>query len=271
MMGIIFDCDGTLIDSEYSHFLSWKAAINKRGGDLNSEDFFSLSGQSAEFISQKLLERFKLDSAETLLEDKRIAYRALQKKGIPSIKRTLNFLHQLASQKSELEIKLAVASAAEKEEIIANLNHLGITHFFDAIVSGSNDLIHYQDPEGVNKPKPYIYLHAAKLLSRPPSQCIAFEDSLTGVLSASSAGLVTFAVPNIHTRHHDFSKATFIIDPHIDIEISEFFQKIRNFVNAKPDGHNPIQNRPMAGPNNNRNNDNNPDNRDRNKDRRHRD
>ena len=113
-----------------------------------------------------------------------------------------------------------------KKEILINLKDHEIIDAFDVVVSGQDDLSHYLDPEGVNKPKPYIYLHAAKLLGLEPSECVAFEDSYTGLLAASKAGLITFAVPNTFTREQDFSLATFKIEPHEEINMEEFFQKL---------------------------------------------
>ena len=83
MIGIIFDCDETLIDSEYAHYLSWQEALKKRGVSIETEDFFSLSGNSGEHIAKILLERFELDSVEAILADKRLAYHEIHKRGIP--------------------------------------------------------------------------------------------------------------------------------------------------------------------------------------------
>lgn len=227
-IGIIFDCDGTLIDSEYYHFLSWQEALLKRGCDLTEEEYFLLSGKSAIYISEKLFEKAKVDSAEMICEDKKEAYRRLQKNGIPSIDRTIKFVHQLAKYKEELGIKLGLASAGYKDEIMINLDHLGLIDVFDVIISGMDDLNHFQDPEGVNKPKPYIYLHTARLLGLDPSQCVVFEDSANGLLASVRAGMITFAVPNNFTKHHDFSSAIAIIEPTNDIDLCEFFKTINN-------------------------------------------
>jgi HAD superfamily hydrolase (TIGR01509 family) len=226
MIGIIFDCDGTLIDSELAHFLSWQKALQKRGNVLTEEEYYLFPGNSGAYISQKLHERTLVDSPFAIRADKNETYLQLHREGIPPIERTVKFVRQLYEQKERLGIKLAVASAAHKAEILLNIEHLGLRDHFDAIVSGADDLSHYDDPEGVNKPKPYIYLHTAKLLGLEPSQCIAFEDSNSGVLAATRAGMITFAVPNAFTKRQDFSQANFVIDPSVDIDFDEFFQKI---------------------------------------------
>lgn len=69
---------------------------------------------------------------------------------------------------------------------------------FDVIVSVA-DLAEYTDLEGINKPKPYIYLQTAKLLGLHPEQCAAIEDSRTGISSAVNAGCISVAVRNAYT------------------------------------------------------------------------
>jgi beta-phosphoglucomutase len=226
MLGVIFDCDGTLIDSEYAHFLSWKSVLNKRGYPFTEEECRPFSGFSGPYVSQKLVEKYPKESPDSLLLEKKQVFLELQKKGFPPIERTVKFLFALANQKEHFNIKLALASAATREEILNHLNQLGCTHFFDAIISGHDDLEEYCDPEGVNKPKPYIYQHAAKSLNLHPTHCAAFEDTHAGVVAASTAGLVTFAVPNAFTQGHDFSKAHYVIEPHEEIDIDLFFSKL---------------------------------------------
>jgi beta-phosphoglucomutase-like phosphatase (HAD superfamily) len=58
------------------------------------------------------------------------------------------------------------------------------------------------------KPAPDIFLAAAQQLGATPSQCVVLEDAEKGVIAANLAGMRCIAIPNNHTRHHDFSKAT---------------------------------------------------------------
>jgi HAD superfamily hydrolase (TIGR01509 family) len=226
MIGIIFDCDGTLIDSEHAYYLSWQEALKARGSSITLEEYSTFAGYCGAHIAQKLHERVNVDSAEAILEHTRKAFRETHKHAVTPIERMLNFVRQLAQQKQKLNLKMGVASAAGKEELLFNLERQGLIEIFDIIVSGKDDLQDYSDPEGVNKPKPYIYLHAAHLLGLHPSRCVAFEDSGPGVLAAVRAGVLTFAVPNTFTRNHDFSPAAFIMDPSAEIDIEEFFKKI---------------------------------------------
>lgn len=61
------------------------------------------------------------------------------------------------------------------------------------------------------KPQPDIYLRALHLLDLAPGQCVAFEDSQTGVMAAKRAGLYAVAIPHEMSREHDFSGADALI------------------------------------------------------------
>ncbi len=225
---VLFDCDGTLVDTEYGHYLGLKLALNELGSDLTFDDYSQCvdvgnpGGTSAQLIAEKS----GIDCTDFLLERKREHYVRLCKAGFPPLIQTVNFLKTLASEKESLGIKIGVCSAANKEEIFAHLKHLQIEHLLDMVLSGSDDLDDYTDPEGVNKPKPYIYLHAMKLLGVAPEETVVIEDSRAGSLAGVSAGCFTIAIPNDHTRHHDFSHSHWQLDSFAELDIQSFFQTI---------------------------------------------
>lgn len=223
MIGVVFDCDGTLVDTEPLHFLSWQQALAERGISFTQEDCSLISGLSGIEIAK----RFDLQNPEILFDDKRKHYEKLQKKGVAPIHRTVNFVKKIYELKDFLGLKFAVASAAHKEEILINLTQIGLENYFEVIISGQNDLSHFSDPEGTNKPKPYIYLHTAHLLGLSPHMCMAFEDTQFGVDAAASAGFITFAVPSSFTKTQNFSKAHYLISSEEDLEISDILYKMK--------------------------------------------
>ncbi len=223
---VLFDCDGTLVDSEYAHYMGWKQALNDLGSDLILEDYYQYAGKSAETNAKLLAEKMGRNCADDLLKRKTEYYRGLCKTGLPPIQNTIAFLKSLASKKDSLGIKIGVCSASRKEEILSHLKHLEIDHLFDVVLSGQGDLHEYSDPEGVNKPKPYIYLHAMKLLGVSPSETVVIEDSASGATAGVSAGCFTIAVPNNYTKHHDFSHTHWQLDSFSEIEVADFLNKV---------------------------------------------
>lgn len=225
----IFDCDGTLVESEEAHLLSWQKAAKEFGCSLPYEDYLIFVGKSDAAVAEFVSEKIDVSPAK-LYERKREIFFEYQNDGLPPISATIAFLHLLIASKDKLGLKLAVASAAGKREILRNLQSLKVDNAFDVVLSGQEDLDEYNDPEGVNKPKPYIYLHAAKLLGVNPSECIAIEDSHTGVAAGTSAGCFTIAIPNYHSQNHDFSAAHLIIDKLSDFSVEDLLKMVKSRV-----------------------------------------
>jgi beta-phosphoglucomutase-like phosphatase (HAD superfamily) len=223
---IIFDCDGTLVDSEHSHYLAWQYAFQQQGFELDRELYSTFVGKGHLTVLKMAIAFIGFDCTEELSNDKNMYFHKLQMEGIPPIKSTVDFLHLLFQEKKKYGLKLAVASGAKKEEILRNLRNLGIEDYFDVVLSGYDDLGEYQDPEGTNKPKPYVYLKTAKILNLAPEECVAIEDSRTGVSSAVTAGCITIAIPNSYTQQQDLSHADMQIESLASFSVEDFFNLI---------------------------------------------
>ena len=98
---------------------------------------------------------------------------------------------------------LGVASASDRKWIFRWLTSFDLETYFQVIASG--------DDIARNKPAPDVYLFAANQMGVQPENCLVFEDSLTGVQAAKSAGMTVIAVPNIITKALDFSQADGVI------------------------------------------------------------
>ena len=237
---VIFDCDGTLVDTESVLCEAWKFAFQQQGYNLTEREYWEIIHQNAIaghplgrlIIAEVGCKILNKKCEEELLQDMEnyIADVKTKNRGFPPVEATLNFLHDLAKLKEDLGIKIGLASGNSKKNILFHLKDFDVVSYFDVILSGSEDLSDYQDDEGTNKPKPYIYQQAAKLLGVLPSECVAIEDSGTGVYSAASAGCITIAIPNIGTTYHDFSRAHLKIESFSGIDVQNFFELIRNAV-----------------------------------------
>lgn len=225
---IFFDCDGTIVDSENAHYLAWQYALKKQGSDLTIEDYYAYVGGSTETISVSLSKILGKNCADEILKDKSAYFLELLYQGLPPIRSTVDLIYQLNNKKSEHGFKLGVTSAAKKQEILLHLKHLEIEKFFDIIISGRDDLAQYNDPEGVNKPKPYIYLHAAKRLNIAPRECVVIEDSSSGVKAGIDAGCFTIAIPNSYSFYQDFSFANLKVESFANMDVEQFLQIITN-------------------------------------------
>jgi beta-phosphoglucomutase-like phosphatase (HAD superfamily) len=223
---IIFDCDGTLVDSEKSHLTAWQEVAKNYTSSLNYDDYIDFVGGSDSRLAKILAARIGHNSAEELLLQKRNYFLEYLKKGMPPIESTVEFVRTLFRERESHGLKMAVASAALKHEVLENLKFLGFENLFDVVLSGHEDLSDYSDPEGVNKPKPYIYQHAAKLLGLLPSECVVIEDSHTGVTAGVNAGCITIAIPSEYSKSHDLSRASLRLDSLSGFTIERFLEMV---------------------------------------------
>lgn len=224
---VIFDCDGTLVDSEFMHYSAWRQTLLNQNYDLTLEEYGFCIGRPDALCAQFFAEKIH-HCAHKLLKEKNQHFHKMHLLGFPAIQPTVDFVRHLSQRKHELNIKLGVASAANKDEILRNLNHLEIETHFDVVISGQDDLAGYGNPEDVNKPAPYIYLHASKLLGVSPSDCVAIEDSHIGVTAAVKAGCITIAVPNRFTQRQDLSHANLKIESFAGMDGDRFFQLLHS-------------------------------------------
>jgi beta-phosphoglucomutase len=210
VQAIIFDCDGVLVDTEQLKYEAWQQALAPHGVEFTLQDYLPMVGYSSQRILQMIESLKGLAWPVAVIADKDSRYRQLQAQGVAPLQPAVDYAQHLAKQS---QVKLALASSAPRSEILVNLKQVGLEAAFDLIVSGSDDLSAYQDPTGVNKPKPYIYLEAAKRLQVDPAACLVYEDTAAGIEAAAGAGMAAIAVPNRFTRGHDFRLATLILDP----------------------------------------------------------
>lgn len=227
MKAIIFDCDGTLVDSEMIHYHAWSHALKNQGYELPMEEYCHFVGTPTNITAQVLAKKIGKECAEDLKKDKHAYFTSQIEAEITPIKDTLEFLHRLFREQDRYHYKLAIASGAGRVDIMHYIRHLKIESFFDLVLSGKDDLSSYNDPEGTNKPKPYVYLEAARQLGAVPSECIAIEDSYPGVLAGATAGCITVAIPHAFSKHHDFSASDMLIPSLSSYSVDRFLNEAK--------------------------------------------
>src|SRR5690606_33159669 len=107
---------------------------------------------------------------------------------------------ELVQWVAEKELKMAIATGAAFLEVKPTLDQYKLHEYFP-IVASREDVQHA-------KPAPDVYLHALEKMGLEAKECIAIEDSPTGLRSAVAAGLACIVVQNDYSRGHDFSGAT---------------------------------------------------------------
>ncbi|HWC16349.1 MAG TPA: HAD-IA family hydrolase [Terriglobales bacterium] len=181
---VLWDMDGTLIDSEEFHWVSWRDTLVREGISITREQFLSTFGQRNDSILPKWLgDDATREQIERVGNAKEELYRRLiRKNGISPLPGVAAWVGRL-QQQGWLQ---AVASAAPRANLDAIIEALSATNIFRAIVSAED--VHR------GKPDPEVYLLAASRVGVPPDRCIVVEDAVAGVEGARRAGMRSIGV-----------------------------------------------------------------------------
>jgi HAD superfamily hydrolase (TIGR01509 family) len=187
MKAVLWDMDGTLVDSEKLWDVSLAALYEKLGGDLTPAVRASIVGSVAENTMRIIYTDLGLEldpsamaeSSDWLNDYTEILFEG----GLPWCDGAKELLDALAADGTPM----ALVTNTHRALTDKALNSIG-RHYFSATVCGD------EVPNG--KPAPDPYLRAATLLGVDPERCLAVEDSVTGTASAERAGCPVLVVPN---------------------------------------------------------------------------
>jgi beta-phosphoglucomutase-like phosphatase (HAD superfamily) len=175
--GLVFDCDGTLVDSMPLHMDAWENSLRRHGGDYDHDFFFSRKGMGEEAIVAQYNALFRRDfDIRTVVADKHQYFR----RHLNSLK-PIPLVADLA-RRHEGVLPLAVVSGGKREIVHRELEVTGIGRLFRVVLTA--------DDPFKQKPAPDMFLEAARLLGVPPSLCQVFEDGDLGLQAAEAAGML---------------------------------------------------------------------------------
>jgi HAD superfamily hydrolase (TIGR01509 family) len=186
MTVVVFDLDGLLVDSEQVWDDVREALAYERGGNWHPGAQRDMMGMSSPEWSRYMHERIGL--TESPAEINRIVVERMLERyhaGPPWIPGALEAVHRMAGS-----FTLGLASSSNRELIDAVLESGEIEPLFRATVSS--------EEVARGKPAPDVYLEAARRLDADPADCVAVEDSHSGIRSAKAAGMACIAIPNAH-------------------------------------------------------------------------
>ncbi len=181
---VIFDCDGTLVDSMSVHFDAWCQALALHGaaGVFKEDVFHAMGGRPTQDIVVELNSEYdlKLDPESVAIAKREAFLKRLDE--VTLIDEVAEFARSLRGR-----MPLGVATGGSRRVVEKTLCRLGVSDWFDEVVT-SEDVA-----EG--KPAPDVFLECAKRLDVPPGKCLALEDAQPGILAATRAGMQVVVVP----------------------------------------------------------------------------
>ncbi len=203
---VIFDMDGTLLDTETVYGKGWLEA------GLTMDQYRQLIGRSRESINE-LLRGFGFDpeAARSIKMD--YTNRWLSQNGIPlkpGAEECLRRLH-------EMGIRTGLATSSSYPVAERYMVETGLWRHLDHMVSG-NALAH-------GKPAPDIFYITARELGSPASNCMVVEDSYNGVRAGKAAGMVTVMIPDAQEVNDEMRELADAILPSL-LEIPAYLEKV---------------------------------------------
>ena len=186
---LIFDMDGTMIDSMPYHAQSWLVFTQRHGIAIDVDDLMHrTTGLTGAECMRELFRRDMGDAeAWQLIAEKEVLYRELYAPVFAEVAGFKPFLQQAQSA----GLKMGVGTAGDQHNIAFVLSHLKLPTAPHAVVGGDEGL--------PGKPAPAIFLEAALRMKTPPSACLVFEDSPFGIEAARRAGMRAVAMCTTHT------------------------------------------------------------------------
>jgi len=199
LRAVVFDLDGTLVDSERLSFQAWRELLRRHDYDLADVDIVATRGQSYPDVHAYFAERASLPAADAF-------WPALSGRLFELFDTDLEVFEDAVATARELKergVPIAIATSSLRERLEATLRAADLEELFDVTVAG--------DEVEKGKPAPDLFLAAAERLGVAPEECVAVEDSPTGVEAAVAAGMRVVAVAR-HRDHRAHLRCDTVVD-----------------------------------------------------------
>ncbi len=182
---ILFDHDGTIVDSEKAHFEMWKNVLREYDVELSYEEYANqYAGIPTTSNAVTIVENYSIDTspAELVKAKNNQTKQYLSKQAFPLMNGAIDSIRHFYNQ----GYKIGIVTGAGREGVDVSLVKHGLEKYVCVSVSG-DDVLN-------SKPAPDCYLLAAEKLGLEPSECLAIEDTYNGSLAAIGAGIKCIGV-----------------------------------------------------------------------------
>lgn len=183
MFSVIFDMDGTLLDTQRIYVTAWEKAGLNQGIKGLGQHVANVCGMNiigwTRYLNENFptldADRFNKEMRQYMVDNQVVKF----KKGAEEL---LNYL-------KKRNVKIALASGSSRESVDHHLQKIDAFKYFDVTLSS-------QDVKN-GKPAPDIFLEAANRMGAEPKDCFVFEDSANGVRAAVAAGMRCIGIPDL--------------------------------------------------------------------------
>ncbi|KAA6097813.1 fructose-1-phosphate/6-phosphogluconate phosphatase [Pantoea dispersa] len=173
---LIFDMDGTILDTEPTHRKAWQQVLSRYGFTMDEAKMVAFNGAPTWQLARYILEQNQAQhDPHQLAAEKTAALKAMLLEDV----RPLPLMEVVKAYHGRRP--MAVGTGSEHSLAKALLEALNVYHLFDAVV-GADDVQRH-------KPQPDTFLRCAELMGVAPARCVVFEDADFGVQAAKAAGM----------------------------------------------------------------------------------
>lgn len=195
---LLFDLDGTLIDSEFFHFECWNEILAESQVNLTYEDWLkNYAGTPLPTNAKNLIDKYNINTPLADMVERRelLTLERLKTKDVnlmPYVSDVLDFF------KSK-NLILALVTSSPRKDVEAIFERNGLGNYFQLIITRSE--------VSKSKPDPESYDTCVAQLGLSKEECIVFEDTLNGIKSAKAAGLTCIAIQSNTAEHQNLNLA----------------------------------------------------------------
>jgi len=210
MRAVVFDMDGLMFNTEDVFTAVGTEMLRRRGRAFTAELKDKMMGLQPRPAFEAMIDHCRLDDA---WQDMAVESNRLFLEMLPDYLAPMPGLFDLLDALERAEIPKAIGTSSGHELVAACLKPFEMEGRFRFILA-AEDIVN-------GKPHPEIYLTAARRFDIRPSEMLVLEDSAKGCQAAAAAGAYAVAVPGEHSRRHDFSAATLVVESLADPRLHE--------------------------------------------------
>jgi len=213
---LLFDFDGTLVDTESLDLRTWREVFEAHGVAVPADRFALRIGT--------LTGPDELDELDALLDapcdrDTIVATRRRRELELLELEPLRPGIGDFLDEARELGLRLGIVSSSSRTWIDRNLSRLGLLDGWATVLCADGDTTRC-------KPSPALYLEGLEALGVEAREAIAIEDSPNGVAAARAAGIFCVAFPNDVTRGLDLSQADLLLESFEDVTVGELIARV---------------------------------------------